>query len=171
MPADSWKLAPGVNHVGAYQVSGRPFASASCLAPASGGAGGSAITLRVQFPQVTRWFQIIPSGAATVPHSLRVGFSKHGVSDPPAAGGAADGLRGGNYFKLYVPHFSGPAAVEGASSTLAAQRYEMKVSELHFMSDDGATVTFDIVAGLTNIPSSRLETDDGPNYSGSRGVG
>ena len=30
MPSDSWKLAPGVNHVGAYQVSGRPFASASC---------------------------------------------------------------------------------------------------------------------------------------------
>ena len=36
MPADSWKLAPGLSHVGAYQVSGKPYLSGACLAPASG---------------------------------------------------------------------------------------------------------------------------------------
>jgi len=36
MPGDSWNLAPGLNNVGSFQVSGRPFVSGSCLAPASG---------------------------------------------------------------------------------------------------------------------------------------
>jgi len=57
----------------------------------------------------------------------------------------------------------------------------MKVGELWFMSEDSATVRFDVMAGVTNIPSSRLQTlrrdvngtieAGGPNWSGSIGVG
>ena len=73
MPADSWKLAPGLNHVGAYQVSGKPYTSGSCLAPASGAA-----SLVVRFPCVTKWFQIEPfqSEGNT---ELRVAFSENGL--------------------------------------------------------------------------------------------
>ena len=53
MPADSWKLRPGLQNVGSFQVSGRPYASGSCLAPASGSA-----SLVIRFPHVTKWVQI-----------------------------------------------------------------------------------------------------------------
>ena len=66
----TWKTGVGLNHVGAYQVSGVPFASGSinCKAPSGG--------FEVVFPYVTRWFQVINKDAA---NDLRVGFSALGV--------------------------------------------------------------------------------------------
>jgi len=88
--ADSWKIHAGINHVGAYQVSGIPFATASVDAMAASGTV-------VRFPYVTRWVQLINAENAT----LRVGFSKHGVC------GAAS-----NYFEV-------PAAATGQRTTSA----------------------------------------------------
>ena len=69
MSAISWKTGVGVNHVGAYQVSGAPFASGSinCKAPSGG--------FEVTFPYLTRWFQVINKGS----DDCRVGFSALGV--------------------------------------------------------------------------------------------
>jgi len=159
MPADSWKLAPGLNNVGSFQVSGAPFASGSCLAPASGS------TLVVRFPTTTKWFQIEPlSGSG---QSLRVAFSEHGLrgkGGTAVAGEAGDGYN----FRIHP-------------SSSFCRAIDMKVSELWFMSEDGATVSFDLIAGLTNIPASRTSTTQrdvngteeggGPNWSGSIGVG
>jgi hypothetical protein len=154
MANDSWKLAPGLSHVGAYQVSGRPFASGSCLAPVSG-----ATKLRVGFPRVTKWVQIEPRALTedSAGRQLRVAFSENGLHD-----------KGGWNFVVH------------ASSSLRGP-LDLKVSELWFMSEDSTVFEFNIVAGLTNIPSSRTETDDrtisgivtaaGPNWSGSVGVG
>ena len=66
----TWKTGVGLNHVGAYQVSGVPFASGSinCKAPSGG--------FEVVFPYVTRWFQVINKDTA---NDLRVGFSALGV--------------------------------------------------------------------------------------------
>ena len=160
MPADSWKLAPGLNQVGAYQVSGRPFASGSCLAPASGSA-----SLVVRFPCVTKWVQIEPN-RAELGNSLRVAFSENGLHD-----------KGGHNFRVH------------ASSSLRGP-LDLKVSELWFMGDlnSEGTFTFDIVAGLTGIPAARTSTATsasvnglttingvveagGNNWSGSIGVG
>ena len=74
MSAISWKTGVGVNHVGAYQVSGRPFAS--------GNIDASTAT-KVEFPNVTRWLYVTNEGADT----CRIGFSENGVS-------------GSNYFTL-----------------------------------------------------------------------
>jgi len=85
MSVGSWKTGVGVNHVGAYQVSGRPFASASVVASSS---------IKVEFPKVTRWVQVHnrdPLG------DCKVGFSENGVEgtennyffiiqSPPAGG-------------------------------------------------------------------------------------
>jgi len=150
MPADSWKLRPGLQNVGSFQVSGRPFASGSCLAPATGSA-----SLVVRFPSVTKWFQIEPL-AASQGH-LRVAFSQNGLHG-----------KGGSHFIVHASSsFRGPL--------------DLKISELWFMSNSATAITFDIVAGLTNIPTARLDTDDrtlggtmeagGPNWSGSVGVG
>ena len=63
----------------------------------------------------------------------------------------------------------------------------MKVSELWFMAEAASTITFDVMAGLTNIPAGRTNTTTsasaaglttingvveagGPNWSGSIGV-
>ena len=64
--AGSFKLAPGLNNVGSYQVSGKPFATSSVNAT---------VGRPVTFTEVARWFQIINKGATPV----KVGFSQKGI--------------------------------------------------------------------------------------------
>ena len=76
----SWQAEVGLNHVPAYQTSGRPFASASVVyddAPRV-----------VHLPYVTRWWQIHNRGAS----DLRVGFSAHGLTGSS-----------GNYYFIVPP--------------------------------------------------------------------
>ena len=143
-------LAPGLNHVGAYQVSGAPFATGSCVAPASGTVGATMqpSVQKISFPNVTRWVKIQVSGSHDT--QLRVSFSQNGMADH-ALGGI-----GGNYF----------LAQAGDSPVL-----EFKVSELYFMSNGLSNVTFDIVAGLTSIAPTGTNTDYGTSWSGSTVVG
>ena len=70
----SWQAKVGINHVGAYQVSGQPYASA--------GIECDDATV-VEFPYVTRWVRIVNLDNSV----LRVGFSEIGVS-------------GSNYFSV-----------------------------------------------------------------------
>ena len=66
MGAISWKTGVGVNHVGAYQVSGRPFATGSINATN---------TVKVSFPKVTRWIYVVNHENT----HCRIGFSQAGV--------------------------------------------------------------------------------------------
>ena len=63
----SYQANVGLNHTPAYQVSGQPYATASI--DASSGA------VSVDFPYVSRWFQVINAGSSPV----KVGFSQAGV--------------------------------------------------------------------------------------------
>lgn len=63
----SYKANVGLNHTPAYQVSGRPFATASIDAKHA---------VKVDFPFVTRWVQVTNTSA----NDVRVGFSEAGVS-------------------------------------------------------------------------------------------
>ena len=63
-----WELAPGLNNVGSYQVSGKPFVS-------GGATAGNAAA--VKFPAVSRWVYVVNPKAT----ALRVGFSEIGISD------------------------------------------------------------------------------------------
>ena len=158
MPANSWNLPPGLNNVGSYQVSGRPYTTGSCLAPTSG-----SNSLVIRFPTVTKWLHIAPHSGSGL--SMRVAFSENGLHG-----------KGGSNFRIHP-------------SSSFCRPLDMKVSELWFMSEDNATaVTFDLVAGLTNIPKERTSTETsasaaglwapdgstteagGPNWSGSLGV-
>ena len=69
--ATKWNLVPGLNHVGAYQVSGQPYVSGNinCRGAYEGG-------FEVKFPYVTRWFQVTNKA---VNNDLRVGFSSFGI--------------------------------------------------------------------------------------------
>ena len=164
MPANSWKLAPGLNNVGSFQVSGRPYATGSVVAHISGTTDASAIVVR--FPYVTKWVTIQPQHDMTHNRSLRVAFSRNGLF---GKGSNVKGPPGGYNFNLNI------------SSSLCGP-HDLKVSELWFMSNDSTVYTFDVLAGLTNIPASRVSIPEdrtingtvetaGPNWTGSLGVG
>ena len=67
MSIGSFKHEAGLNHVGAYQVSGTPFASGSIDASSA---------VKITFPYVTRWVQIVNNDTS---NAVKVGFSSIGV--------------------------------------------------------------------------------------------
>jgi hypothetical protein len=138
-----WHIAPGINNVGSFQVSGEPFATASINATAPLG------TL-VAFPQVTKWVQIHNYDTGI----LQVGFSSNGVRGNPY-----DGYGGKNYFNVPA---SGSDAGPGSSGIL-----ELKVSEIWLL----GSANVNVVAGLTSIPAHRTAGTAGTSWSGSSGVG
>ena len=160
MAHNPWALAPGLNAVGAYQVSGAPFVSGSVLVHAS----GSTATV-VRFPAVTKWVQVSPCEADT-DVTVRVAFSENGLFGKGGIVGSGDG--DGYCFHVH------------ASSSLN-RPLDWKVSEVWLMSEGSAAVTVDVLAGLTGVPKGRTSTDQrtingvveagGPNWSGSIGVG
>lgn len=62
----SYQAQVGINHVPAYQVSGRPFASGSINATGA---------TKVEFPYVTRWIYVVNHENT----HCRVGYSQNGV--------------------------------------------------------------------------------------------
>tara|TARA_A100001515_G_scaffold102632_1_gene83291 strand:+ start:2382 stop:2801 length:420 start_codon:yes stop_codon:yes gene_type:complete len=136
----SWKTDVGVNHVGAYQVSGRPYATGSIDAT------GSADAVRVEFPKVTRWVQVINRDDV---NPCKVAFSRRGLAHPDTE------------FHFFV------GKSQTAQDATDSAVYELKVSEL-FLTGSGVV---DVVAGLTNIDIHRVSSSVGPNWSGSVGVG
>ena len=160
MPANSWKLAPGLNNVGSYQVSGKPFISGSCIAPVSG-----AVSYCLRFPNVTKWFQIELDVATPNTVELKIAFSENGLHG-----------KNGAFFTM-------------RNSSSFQRPLDMKVSELWFqvVKPTSTTATFDVIAGLTNIGAGSTNTATsasingqwkvngtteagGPNWSGSLGV-
>ena len=142
MPANSWKVAPGLNAVGAYQVSGRPYATGSIDGMHGDRPGGHEIV----FPYVSRWFQVINKSTTA---DCRVGFSVSGVTGSS------------NYFTVAKADVDANGAA-GTSGIL-----ELKVSSIWVSGSSDV----DIVAGLTSIPAYQTKTDSGMNWSGSSGVG
>ena len=98
----SYRAEVGINHVPAYQVSGRPFASGNINASVTGGT-------KVEFPYVTRWIYVQNNGNGDV----KVGFSQNGVL-------------GTNYFK--IPRMSERGQNGGTDGS--SVRLELKISEL-----------------------------------------
>jgi len=148
--AITWATDVGINHTPAYQVSGRPFATASVIY-------GSAVTT-VEFPYVTRWVQVINKGESTV----RMGFSAAGVAGAGVnANPGSEGLSDAYYIVL------GPS---GSTGHYKSDMYEMKISTLYLKQDGGTAGTVDVIAGLTTIPRQRTSGSLGYNFTGSTGV-
>ena len=70
----SWDLAPGLNNVGSFQLSGAPYASASI----DGNHGTREGGYEIVFPYVTNWFQVFASGSDS--GECRVAFSVSGMT-------------------------------------------------------------------------------------------
>jgi len=125
----------GLNHVGAYQVSGTPFVSGSSLPSTTDD------SVRIQFPKVTK--KIIFKSKFT--HPMRVHFAPWNSGELGYTGGAGPD----NYLELDADH-----TIE----------IDVKCKEV-FLScgtHSGTSGTdFEIYAELTNIPASRMFSLDG----------
>jgi len=127
----SWKMNVGINHTPAYQVSGRPYAS--------GGIGANLEQQVVNFPNVTRWVEVVNNGSAV----LKVGF-------------------GPNAFDPANNHYF---IVPGNSTS---GRLELKVNRLYFVSGSaaGTSVVAGLTSMLPDrVNSGSLSV--GINWSGS----
>jgi len=133
---------PGLSHVGAYQVSGQPYATGSINCKLDARPITDCV---IDFPYVARWVKIINKDTG---NDCTVAFSIAGTQGS------------GNFFTVERTPVAG--APLGDSGVL-----ELKVSRIVI---SGST-NVDVVAGLTNMGSSRTATDDGPSWSGSAGVG
>jgi hypothetical protein len=111
MGAISWKTGVGVNHVGAYQVSGAPFASGNIDASVTDGH-------EISFPYLTRWVQVVNKGT----DDCRVGFSQNGV------------VAGTNYFTV------AKADVDANGATGNSVRLELKVASIHLSGSNAIDV-------------------------------
>ena len=71
--SENFIYSVGLNHVGAYQVSGQPFLSSSITVPAS-----SSAPLEIKFDQVTKF--VIIRNETDSAGEIRVGFSSGGLA-------------------------------------------------------------------------------------------
>ena len=143
-----WKLKPGLNSVGSYQVSGIPYVTGSVRCKTA---------KRVPFPSVTKWFQIINKSAVPV----KVGFSRAGLNGTP------------NNFHFWVEASGSSATAQPGYGK--SEIYDLKVGELWLHCND-ATQDVDVIAGLTSINTGSLSMSPATpstsrSWSGSAGVG
>lgn len=100
--------------------------------------GSASAPVKVEFPQVTSWFSICNRGN----HHVRLGFSELGV-------------QGSNYFCIHEDNHP------------TDNHFDLKVTEIWLISDNGSSQEVDVLAGLTSIDTGEIQN----NWSGSLGVG
>lgn len=145
-----WKLKPGLNSVGSYQVSGIPYVTGSVRCKAA---------KRVPFPSVTKWFQIINKSSVPV----KVGFSRAGLNGTP------------NNFHFWVEASGSGAGSHSGPGYGKSEIYDLKVGEL-WLYTGNASQDVDVIAGLTSIDTGSLSMSPATpstsrSWSGSAGVG
>ena len=121
------KYRSGLNNVGSYQLSSRPYLTSSLTIPASSGE-----PLEVSFDNVSCFVVIsntIPGDVTNIP--LRFGFSANGVK----------GLEDNNY-----------AILNNGESFEA----KFRVTKLYLLSDNTSPCSGSVVAGLTGIDINEL---------------
>jgi len=141
MANNAWNMRVGINNVGSYQVSGKPWASGSINALHGHRPGGH----EIQFPYVAKWLKVINNDETNI---CKVAFSVSSMTGSS------------NFFTVDAADFDAFGA--GNSGVL-----DLKVSSIWI---SGST-DVDVVAGLTSIESISTRTDVGANWSGSSGVG
>ena len=127
----SWAMRVGINHVPAFQTSGRPFAS--------GGIDATADQQVVNFPYVTRWVQIINAGSAPV----KVGFGPNAF-DPAIK----------NYFTI-------PSGSRSERMEIKVNRLYVSGGSAPSATDVAGHQGISVVAGLTSIETNRVDFPTG----------
>ena len=124
----TFKYTAGLNHVGSYQASARPYVKTELTAPVSGAVNTA---LEVAFPKVTKFVTVRNDGAAASSScDIRLAFATGGLDE------AND-----NYITI----------AESASFSA-----DFRITRLYLMSAEAGTVNATVIAGLTNIDASHL---------------
>ena len=140
-----WKLKPGLNSVGSYQVSGMPFASASIAASSA---------TQVRFPSVTKWIQVINKTG----NPVKVGFSRAGVNGTPS-----------NYY--FTVNASGSVS-SGAGGYGKSDVLDLKVGEIWLKGSNNVDVIAGLTTINTgSVSMSPATPSTSRSWSGSAGVG
>jgi hypothetical protein len=122
----------GLNHVGAYQVSGKPFLLVPTLPTINDE------SVRIQFPNVTK------SITFKVKHQIKVHFAPYDLSVAPTFDFTTDASTSGNYFIVL------------ANTT---HTFDVKCKEVFFSTGNASSLNngdVEVFAELTNIPASRM---------------
>ena len=127
----SWQMRVGINHVPAFQTSGRPFAS--------GGIDATAAQQVVNFPYVTRWVQVINAGSAPV----KVGFGPNAF-DPAIK----------NYFTI-------PSGSKSERMEIKINRLYVSGGSAPSATDVAGHQGISVVAGLTSIHADKVNFPTG----------
>ena len=138
MPNFQYKA--GLQHVGSYQVSGKPFVTGSINANKPSAVGATLVS----FPSVTRWVVVSNNDA----EPCRIGFSKDGVSAQVA----------GSNFYLSVPSGS------------MSPRLELKLTELWISGSTDVSVMAGLTFIDSLAINNSAISPGGTNWTGSTGV-
>ena len=153
----NFRYQAGLQSVGAYQVSGLPYLSASAATIPK--LNGAFPAYKVQFPYVTQYIVI----ENTTPNAdLRIGFSQASVTGKHSN----LGHHGADSHYWTLPS----ASISGSMDARTRVRLDVRVKEMYLMSGHaGRTATAQIAAGLTIISTSSIPNFN--NWTGSIGVG
>ena len=127
----SWNMRVGINHVPAFQTSGRPFAS--------GGINATSDQQVVNFPYVTRWVQVVNGGSEPV----RVGFGPNAF-DPT----------NNNYFTI-------PSGSKSERLEVKINRLYVSGGSAPHATDSNHHMGISVIAGLTSIHSDKVNFPTG----------
>ena len=119
--------APGLGHVGSYQVSGKPYLSGGINVSTATMAGVG--PLEISFPSVTRWVIVTNHDTS---NDVDVAFSENGFDS-------------NNFFTV--------SSDTNDRANMMTQRMELKVTSI-FLS--GSSTKVDVIAGLTGIANTEL---------------
>jgi len=124
----NFKYTAGLNHVGSYQASARPWVKTKLLAPVS---GTYTTALEVSFPKVTKFITIRNDGSGPAAScDLRLAFATGGLAETYS-----------NYITI------------AESSSFSA---DFRITRLYLLSAENHTVSASVIAGLTNIDARHL---------------
>ena len=125
MSSPNYKYGTGLQNVGSYQASGKPFAKGSINAI------DTAVAEKVEFPTVTRWVYIVNNDGS---RDCKVAFSALGLESPPnnfftvKAGTASERLE----LKLTEVHLTGSNNVDVLAGLTGINR-----DRVNYLSDLG----------------------------------
>ena len=120
---------PGFNHVGSYQTSARPFATASVEVAASSSTIGAGT--KIEFPGITKFIIVRNEEHDAIEDSkVRLAFASGGLHQP-------------NYNYILI----------NPSSSFSA---DYRVTQVYVMSDTSTQPKVSVIAGVTTIKAARV---------------
>ena len=144
---------PGINAVGEFQASGRPFVKCGIAPADAGNITGGTVTVfddaanKVSFPFLSKRIKVVNKGVQDV----IVSFCSLNVEDADSAGDSAV-LANGNYWRL------------SQNDELDAN---VKCHSIYINGDNGAGADVQVFAEITNIAAEyNLDVDDIEGISG-----